>query len=276
MKDIFKVSTIDFFLMMFGMPGQKSPPILVANWKMNGDVQSIKRLLNDLKNDLVDEGMESGQVIVFPPHVYLQMVGKNIVNTNFLLGGQDTDERESGSVTGGVSAKMLRDVGCDYVLLGHSERRILFNEDDDGIHQKLKQAFNVGLKAIVCVGENLEQRNSGQVLEVISSQLKAVISQNTSSQSGELLIAYEPIWAIGSSKSATIEQIEHVLLDIRRVLRDVDTDFYQSTKILYGGSVTEENIAEILAIDGVDGALIGGTSLDSKSFSTICRIAKTI
>ena len=258
------------------MPRQKSPPILLANWKMNGDVQSIKRLLNDLKNDLVDEGMESGQVIVFPPHVYLQMVGKNIVNTNFLLGGQDTDERESGSVTGGVSAKMLRDVGCDYVLLGHSERRILFNEDDDGIHQKLKQAFNVGLKAIVCVGENLEQRNSGQVLEVISSQLKAVISQNTSSQSGELLIAYEPIWAIGSSKSATIEQIEHVLLDIRRVLRDVDTDFYQSTKILYGGSVTEENIAEILAIDGVDGALIGGTSLDSKSFSTICRIAKTI
>ena len=258
------------------MPRQKSPPILLANWKMNGDVQSIKRLLNDLKNDLVGEEIESGQVIVFPPHVYLQMVGKNIVNTNFLLGGQDTDERESGSVTGGVSAKMLRDVGCDYVLLGHSERRILFNEDDDGIHQKLKQAFNVGLKAIVCVGENLEQRNSGQVLEVISSQLKAVISQNTLSQSGELLIAYEPIWAIGSSKSATIEQIEHVLLDIRRVLRDVDTDFYQSTKILYGGSVTEENIAEILAIDGVDGALIGGASLDSKSFSTICRIAKTI
>jgi len=258
------------------MPRQKSPPILLANWKMNGDVQSIKRLLNDLKNDLVGEEIESGQVIVFPPHVYLQMVGKNIGNTNFLLGGQDTDERESGSVTGGVSAKMLRDVGCDYVLLGHSERRILFNEDDDGIHQKLKQAFNVGLKAIVCVGENLEQRNSGQVLEVISSQLKAVISQNTSSQSGELLIAYEPIWAIGSSKSATIEQIEHVLLDIRRVLRDVDTDFYQSTKILYGGSVTEENIAEILAIDGVDGALIGGASLDSKSFSTICRIAKTI
>ena len=149
--------------MMFEMPIQKSPPILVANWKMNGDIQSIKRLLNDLKNDLVGEDMESGQVIVFPPHVYLQMVAKNIANTHVLLGGQDTDERESGSVTGGVSAKMLRDVGCDYVLLGHSERRILFNEDDDGIFQKLKQAFNVGLKAIVCVGENLEQRNSGQV-----------------------------------------------------------------------------------------------------------------
>ena len=110
------------------MPRQKSPPILLANWKMNGDVQSIKRLLNDLKNDLVGEGMESGQVIVFPPHVYLQMVAKNIVDTKVLLGGQDTDERESGSVTGGVSAKMLRDVGCEYVLLGHSERRILFNE----------------------------------------------------------------------------------------------------------------------------------------------------
>ena len=201
------------------MPRQKSPPILLANWKMNGDVQSIKRLLNVLKNDLVGEGMESGQVVVFPPHVYLQMVAKNIVDTQVSLGGQDTDERESGSVTGGVSAKMLRDVGCEYVLLGHSERRILFNEDDDGIHQKLKQAFNVGLKAIVCVGENLEQRNSGQVLEVISSQLKAVISQRTPSQSGELLIAYEPIWAIGSSKSATIEQIENVLSDIRKILR---------------------------------------------------------
>ena len=262
--------------MMFGMPIQKSPPILVANWKMNGDIQSIKRLLNDLKNDLVGEDMESGQVIVFPPHVYLQMVAKNIANTHVLLGGQDTDERESGSVTGGVSAKMLRDVGCDYVLLGHSERRILFNEDDDGIFQKLKQAFNVGLKAIVCVGENLEQRNSGQVLEVISSQLKAVISKNTLRRSGELLIAYEPIWAIGSSKSATIEQIEYVLSNIRKILGDVDTEFYKSTKILYGGSVTEENIAEILAIDGVDGALIGGASLDSKSFSTMCRIAKTI
>ena len=259
--------------MMFGMPGQKSPPILVANWKMNGDVQSIKRLLNDLKIDFLNKKIKPEQVVVLPP-VYLHIVGKGLGDTGILLGAQD--ERESGAVTGGVSAKMLRDVGCDYVLLGHSERRILFNEDDDGIFQKLKQVFNVGLKAIVCVGENLEQRNSGQVLEVISSQLKAVISQNTSSQSGELLIAYEPIWAIGSSKSATIEQIEHVLLDIRRVLRDVDTDFYKSKKILYGGSVTEENIAEILAFDGVDGALIGGASLDSKSFSTICRIAKTI
>ncbi|MDC2964410.1 triose-phosphate isomerase [Gammaproteobacteria bacterium] len=257
------------------MPRQKSSPILVANWKMNGDVQSIKRLLNDLKNDLCGDEMESGQVIVFPPHVYLQMVAKNIVNTNILLGGQDIDERESGSVTGGVSARMLRDVGCEFVLLGHSERRILFNEDDDGIFQKLKQAFNAGLKAIVCVGENLEQRNSGQLLEVISRQVKAVMNQNSPSQLEELLIAYEPIWAIGSNQSATIDQIEYVVSQIKKILIDVDAEPYKSTKILYGGSVTENNIAEILAIDGVDGALIGGASLDSKSFSTICRMAKT-
>ena len=258
------------------MPRQKRPPILAANWKMNGDIQSIKRLLTGLRNDLFDEEIKPGQVIVFPPHVYLQMVAKNIGKTNILLGGQDADERESGSVTGGVSAKMLRDVGCDYVLLGHSERRILFNEDDDGISQKLKQASNVGLKAIVCVGESLEQRKSGQVLEVISSQLKALISQDTPSQPEELLIAYEPIWAIGSNKSATIEQIGYALAEIRKILRNVDTDFYESTKILYGGSVTEKNIAEILAIDVVDGVLIGGASLDSKSFTKIWRIAKTI
>ena len=126
---------------MLGMPRQKSPPILVANWKMNGDLQTIKRLLNDLKRDLLDKELDSENVIVLPPHVYLQIVAKGLGGTNILIGGQDTDERESGSVTGGVSAKMLRDVGCEYVLLGHSERRILFNEDDDGIFQKLKQAL---------------------------------------------------------------------------------------------------------------------------------------
>lgn len=258
------------------MSSKKSPPILAANWKMNGDFRTIDRLLNDLKNDLLDEEMDLGQVIVFPPHVYLQTVAQSIVGTNILLGGQDADQRESGAVTGSVSAKMLRDVGCDYVLLGHSERRILFNEDDYGIFQKLKQALSVGLKAIVCIGENLEQRDSGQALKVISSQLEALISRDISIQSGKLLIAYEPVWAIGSNKSATIGQIGKALLEIKKILKDVDPDFSESTKILYGGSVTEKNIAEILAIDGVDGALIGGASMDSRSFSKICRIAKTI
>ena len=171
---------------------------------------------------------------------------------------------------------MLLDVGCEYVLLGHSERRNLFRESDRVIFQKLKQAVKVGLKAIVCVGETLEQRNSGQVLEVISNQLKPIISQEILPQSEELLIAYEPIWAIGSNKSATIHQIGYALSEIRKILRDVDINLSDSTKILYGGSVTEKNIAEILALDEVDGALIGGASLDPKSFSKICRIAKTI
>ena len=133
------------------MSSKKSPPILAANWKMNGDFRTIDRLLNDLKNDLLDEEMDLGQVIVFPPHVYLQTVAQSIVGTNILLGGQDADQRKRRS-HGSVSAKMLRDVGCDYVLLGHSERRILFNEDDYGIFQKLKQTLSVGLKAIVCIG----------------------------------------------------------------------------------------------------------------------------
>ena len=258
------------------MPKQKGPPILVANWKMNGNLQSINRLLCALKRDFLDKEIESGQVIILPPHVYLQTVAKDLSGTSIFIGAQDADERETGAVTGGVSAKMLLDVGCEYVLLGHSERRNLFNEGDGVIFQKLKQAVKFGLKAIVCVGESLEERNSGQVLEVISSQLKPIISQEILPQSEELLIAYEPIWAIGSNKSATIHQIGYVLSEIRKLLRDVDINLSDSTKILYGGSVTEKNIAEILALDEVDGALIGGASLDSESFSKICRIAKTI
>jgi len=261
---------------MLEMPKQKGSPILVANWKMNGNLQSINRLLCALKRDFLDKEIESGQVIILPPHVYLQTVARDLSGTSILIGAQDVDEREIGAVTGGVSAKMLLDVGCEYVLLGHSERRNLFNEGDEVIFQKLKQAVKVGLKAIVCVGESLEQRNSGQVLEVISSQLKPIISKETLPQSEELLIAYEPIWAIGSNKSATIHQIGYVLSEIRKILRDVDINLSDSTKILYGGSVTEKNIAEILALDEVDGALIGGASLDSESFSKICRIAKTI
>ena len=249
---------------------------MVANWKMNGSLKSINTFLCDLKRDFLDKELESQQVIILPPHVYLQIVAKDLSGTNILIGAQDTDERESGSVTGGVSAKMLQDVGCDYILLGHSERRKLFNESDAVIFQKLIQALKIGLKAILCIGESLEQRNSGQVLEVISDQLKPIISQKKLLQSKELLIAYEPVWAIGSNKSATIPEIGYALSKIREMLRNVGTNLSESTKILYGGSVTEKNIAEILAVDEVDGALIGGASLDSKSFSKICRIAKTI
>ena len=236
---------------MLEMPKQKGPPILVANWKMNGTLQSINRLLCDLKRDFLDKELESGQVIILPPHVYLQIVAKDLSGTSILIGAQDTDERETGSVTGGVSAKMLLDVGCEYVLLGHSERRKLFNEGDGIIFQKLKQALKVGLKAIVCVGESLEQRNSGQVLEVIANQLKPIISQESLPKSEELLIAYEPVWAIGSNKSATMQQIGNALSEIRKILRNVDLNLSDSTKILYGGSVTEKNIAEILALDEV-------------------------
>ena len=261
---------------MLEMPKQKSPPIIVANWKMNGDLHSINRLLCDLKSDLFNKETESAQVIILPPHVYLKTVATDLGSTSILIGAQDADERESGSVTGGVSARMLRDVGCGYVLLGHSERRNIFNESNGVIFQKLKQVLNVGLKAIVCIGENLEQRNSGQVLKVISSQLETIISQEILPQSEKLLIAYEPVWAIGSNESASIQQIEYALSKIRKILKDVDINLSESTRILYGGSVTEKNIAEILAIDGIDGVLIGGASLDAKSFNEICRIAQTI
>jgi len=261
---------------MLGMQIIKSKPILAANWKMNGDLQSISRLLNGLSADLTSKDMESGQIIIFPPHVYLQTVAKDIRGTSISLGGQDADERENGSITGGVSARMLQDVGCDYVLLGHSERRIFFNEGNVHIFEKLKQALKVGLKAIVCIGENLEQRKSGRVFEVISGQLKSVINQEILANSKQLLIAYEPVWAIGSSKSANMDQIENVVLKIRKILGDLDPELFESVKVLYGGSVTEKNIAEILAINGVDGALIGGASLDAKTFSKICRIAQTV
>ena len=261
---------------MLDMLKRKCPPIIVANWKMNGDLQSINRLLCDLKSDLFNKEIEPEQVIILPPHVYLQRVAQDLGNTSILIGAQDADERESGPVTGGVSASMLRDVGCGYVLLGHSERRNIFNEGDSVIFQKLKQVLSVGLKAIVCIGENLEQRNSGQVLKIISSQLEPIISQEILSQSEKLLIAYEPVWAIGSNESASTQQIEYALSKIRKILKDVDINLSESIRILYGGSVTEKNIGEILAIDGIDGALIGGASLDAKSFSEICRIAQTI
>ena len=231
------------------------------------------QLLADLKSELAKITPEELAVLILPPFVYLQMASNAIDGTGFWLGAQDLDERENGSVTGAISAKMLQDVGCQYALIGHSERRLMFKESNESIARKLSQCLKEALVPIVCLGESLDQRKAGAAKDVISNQLEYIIGTNSFSDLRNLVIAYEPVWAIGTGKSASIHQIEEVHFTIRDLLGKHDPNLAADTRIIYGGSVTPANAQEILEIDGVDGALIGGASLDATSFGEICQIA---
>lgn len=250
-------------------------PLVAGNWKMNGDLASIDRLLDGI---LVDDLAELSrcQVLVLPPFTYLHKIAEKIVGSNLRLGAQDVDSRESGAVTGGVSATMLKDIGCECVVVGHSERRSLFLETNEIVADKFMLCVQNNLVPILCVGETLEQRNAGETLSVVTTQLRSVMDKAGLASFSGARVAYEPVWAIGTGESATPEQAEEVHSGLRACLAELDGKLAEETSILYGGSVTAENADALFAQDDVDGALVGGASLKATSFLQICRVAEAM
>ena len=240
-----------------------SKPLIVANWKMNGSLEGLKEFFEDL------ELRDRADVVVLPPAVYVRDCISAIGNRALDVGVQNVWTEDSGAYTGEISAKMVRDIGADWVLIGHSERRQLQKESDELVKRKLDCSLKAGINAIVCVGETLEERLSGQAESVVSDQLRKAITIDLSESQKEMVIAYEPIWAIGSGKSATLEEAQEMHVFIRNVLLEILGRLGANVRILYGGSVTAENSVELIKQNHVNGLLVGGASLTAQSFSSI-------
>lgn len=249
-------------------------PLVAGNWKMNGDAGSLDLLLDGVLSELSALALRRCGVLVFPPYVYLGQVAQKLRGSIVGVGSQDVDQRTQGAVTGGVSAAMVKDAGCGFVLVGHSERRTLFAESDELVTDKFEQCGSQGLVPIVCVGETLEERRRDQTIEVVTRQLRAVTSRVGLAGFDGAMIAYEPVWAIGTGESATPEQAEEVHAGLRKCLAELDQDLSNRTRILYGGSVTADNAMALFGMKNVDGALVGGASLKANSFAEICKAAE--
>jgi triosephosphate isomerase len=212
-------------------------------------------------------GLTAIDLAVFPPSVYLDAVREAVAGSALAYGAQNMYHQPNGAFTGEISAAMLVDLGCRYVILGHSERRHILGETDEEIHQKVVAALAAGLTPILCVGELLAQREEGRTSVVIRNQVAGSLANLPAEQMARVVIAYEPVWAIGTGKVATPQQAEEVHTDLRKILADrYNTAVAQGTRILYGGSVKANNAAELLAQPNVDGALVGGASLKADEF----------
>ncbi|MBS0167671.1 MAG: triose-phosphate isomerase [Nitrospira sp.] len=250
--------------------------LIVGNWKMNKTASEAATFVGELSRHL-SKPPTSVELVVAPPFTALESVRRVLGSESLIqLGAQNLFWETQGAYTGEISAPMLKDLGCRYVIIGHSERRTLFGERGDGIRRKIQAAFAHGLHPILCIGESLAQREAGSTNEVLSQQIHESLSSFTAETLASLTIAYEPIWAIGTGRSATTEQAVAAHQTIRAVLATTASPaIAERTKILYGGSVTTQNIAALLSSDQVDGALIGGACLDVTSFATIIKLAST-
>ncbi len=239
-------------------------PLVIGNWKMHGSLASVTDLINQLEERLGD--FEGVGMAVCPPYVFLPQVALQLGACNIAWGAQNLSEQGEGAFTGEVSATMLREFGSHYVIVGHSERRSLYGESNELTAQKAECALQSGLIPVICVGETLAQRESGETLEVISRQLSAV-SREVLEKS---VVAYEPVWAIGTGKTATPAQAQKVHAYIRQQLGEAGA----AVRILYGGSVKAANAAELFSQSDIDGGLIGGASLVADDFEVIVKAAK--
>lgn len=248
-------------------------PFIAGNWKMNLNRQQAIALAKAV----VAGSGEFGHVdlAVCPPAVYLDAVGQTIGGSRIALGGQNMYHEASGAYTGEISAAMLLDLGCRYVILGHSERRQILGETNEQINRKVLAAFAAGLTPIVCVGELLSEREAGQTAAVIRSQFAGSLAALSADQMRSLVIAYEPVWAIGTGKVATPEQAQEVHLDLRNLIAErYNATLAQEVRIQYGGSVKPTNAAELLSQPDIDGALVGGASLKADDFLGIAAGAE--
>lgn len=246
-------------------------PLVIANWKMHGSRPGNAALLANIRCGLGDDSSDPAvDVAICPPFVYLVEVAVMLEGSALQLGAQDLSSSEPGAHTGEVAGEMLQELGCYYVLVGHSERRAEHQESDALVAQKYWRAIAAGLEPVLCVGETLAQREAGKTMEVVAAQLDAVL-QGQKGRAGlrAMVIAYEPVWAIGTGKTATAAQAQEVHQFIRQRLGASG----EKSRILYGGSVKPENAAELFRQPDVDGGLIGGASLEADDFVAICRAA---
>ncbi|MFC4308228.1 triose-phosphate isomerase [Steroidobacter flavus] len=247
-------------------------PFIAGNWKMHGSRAQNAELIEGLLLGL--PGQVPVDIAVCPPNVYLWEVGRLLKDSIVKLGAQSCCAESIGAFTGEASAAMLKDVGCTYVIVGHSERRTIYREDDALVARKFLAAQAQGLIPILCVGETLEEREKGQTMQVVSRQLKAVLDVAAPGALQQAVLAYEPVWAIGTGKNATPEQAQAVHAHIRAEVAARDANIAARLQVLYGGSVKAGNAKEIFAMPDVDGGLIGGASLKADEFLKICAAAQ--
>ncbi len=246
-------------------------PLVAGNWKLNGSRQSIKDLLQGIESGMQD--VRSAEVAVCAPYIYIPQVAESLKDSSIAFGAQNVSEYESGAYTGEISAQMLQEFGCKYVIVGHSERRSIYEESDQQVANKFVAAQKFGLRPILCVGELLEEREAGETENVVARQLDAVINTAGIESFRNAVIAYEPVWAIGTGKTASPEQAQDVHAFIRQRLMKNNAEVAQAVQILYGGSVKADNAQSLFTQADIDGGLIGGASLEAAGFLSICCAA---
>ncbi len=246
-------------------------PFVAGNWKMNGSRESAGALLDEVKAGMGE--VNRAEVAVCTPFVYLADVQEQLQGTDVAWGGQDLSIHASGAYTGEVAGSMLADFGCRYVIAGHSERRTYHREDDALVAEKFEAALKAGLVPIFCVGETLGEREQGITEQVVARQVLAVIERGGVEMLGRGAIAYEPVWAIGTGKTATPEQAQEVHAFIRGLIAERNPEVAEKVRILYGGSMKPDNAAELMSNPDIDGGLIGGASLKAEDFLAICKAA---
>jgi len=245
-------------------------PVIAGNWKMYKDVNEAVELANGIKREAFD--IDNVSIVICPPFTDLGDVGEMLVETNIDLGAQNCYWEGEGAFTGEVSVSMIKSVGCKYVIIGHSERRKYFGETDHTVNMKIKAAVDGGLVPIMCVGETLEEREAGKTLEVVKRQVTEGLKGFEEPFIDGLIIAYEPVWAIGTGRTATPDQAQEVHAMIRELLGQLYSESLSASKrILYGGSVKPDNIKSLMEEDDIDGGLIGGASLKPGSFAEMIK-----
>ena len=245
-------------------------PLIAGNWKLNKTLHEAQQLSSQLVENLCN--VEDREIVIAPVFTALSTVAENIKGSPIQLAAQNCYPATSGAFTGEISPAFLQDAGCQYVIIGHSERRQLLQETDSFINQKLLSVIETGLKPILCIGETLQEREDGQMMKVLSQQIKGGLEGLTSGQMATVVIAYEPIWAIGTGKTATTEQAQEAHAFIRQLLNDLfNATIAEQTRILYGGSVKPDNVDNLMAQIDIDGALVGGASLKAEDFIRIVR-----
>lgn len=242
--------------------------IVAGNWKMNGSKDLVQQLVGVICDHAgsLDAGAE---VVIIPPAPYIPLVQQQ-ADGKLAIGVQNVSQWQSGAYTGEVSADMARDLGCWYVLVGHSERRQLFGESDEVVARKIGRVLESGLTAVLCVGETLDQRDAGEAEQVVAAQIQKGLASVTGEQWSKVVVAYEPVWAIGTGKTATADDAQAMHAAIRKVLEGMNAPA-EEISVLYGGSVKADNAAALFSEPDIDGGLIGGASLKADEFISICR-----
>ena len=247
---------------------EKRKPFIAGNWKMHKVIPEAESLARALADKFA--GFTQASIVVAPPFTALRAVAEIIKGTNIKLSAQNMFWEKEGAFTGEVSGIMLKDAGCSYVILGHSERRAYFGESDESVNKKIKAALEFGLLPIVCVGEKLAERQQGKTMAVVEQQIKGALAQVSYAEAEKVIVAYEPVWAIGTGVTATPQQAEEVHKFIRAQLEELyDNSLAQKALIIYGGSVKPENITPLMQEEDIDGALVGGASLVAEKFIKI-------